>query len=464
MKYLNGPAGSGKTKYMLDDVFSNFRRRKHLIVQPTLKLQNETFTALKPIEQYCRLLNSDTTSELLQGIKAAIHDSETRVILITEKMFYKIDPVLTKDLCIWMDDCTELFNKRLTCIRAEDFEAITELYSKYVFKTSSSYNEKYQNVEVKNVDANNSTDINSIITEVSNAVCGFNRVVTYVQPLIGEQSHTYLNLIAWHDLAVFKDHDITFMANSFESTLLFKQHAAMFTAVDHTGRGDIDRTRLQVKYFVKSEHLPYGLTKAFSQTTEGMAVTSEIVKYINQESTELFYTQNIETESVIKGEKCSPVLRGMNSMQHLKACAWLSCMNPSVQEIQVLKDVFGFTNEDLKRNREYETLYQFVCRGIIRDRSSTEHMIVYVVSEDQALFLVDNPQHVELNVYLPEAKRPGRKSTELSTDQVKAFKAFKRQIKNSTNKLSIDEFIQTQHYSNRFRSEVKEKLLKFISK
>jgi hypothetical protein len=68
--------------------------------------------------------------------------------------------------------------------------------------------------------------------------------------------------------------------------------------------------------------------------------------------------------------------------------------------------------------REYESLHQFVLRGISRNFDSTETQIVYVFDEWQARSLTDNIEYIDLGI--DDETRAERQTARLN-EQGKAF-------------------------------------------
>ncbi|KQP59076.1 hypothetical protein ASF41_22985 [Methylobacterium sp. Leaf111] len=62
-------------------------------------------------------------------------------------------------------------------------------------------------------------------------------------------------------------------------------------------------------------------------------------------------------------------------------------MKASKFEIGTLHEVCGMTAADLTEWREFNAMYQFVMRCILRDFSSAEPVVVYVFSRKQAEYL-----------------------------------------------------------------------------
>jgi hypothetical protein len=83
----------------------------------------------------------------------------------------------------------------------------------------------------------------------------------------------------------------------------------------------------------------------------------------------------------------SPKAHGRNDLQHYKRVAWLVAMKASKFEIGTLKEVCGMSAHELTEWREYNSMYQFVMRCILRDFTSAEPVVIYVFSRRQAEYL-----------------------------------------------------------------------------
>lgn len=83
----------------------------------------------------------------------------------------------------------------------------------------------------------------------------------------------------------------------------------------------------------------------------------------------------------------SPKAHGRNDLQHYKRVAWLAAMKASKFEIGTLHEVCGMSAADLTEWREFNAMYQFVMRCVLRDFSSAEPVVIYVFSRKQAEYL-----------------------------------------------------------------------------
>lgn len=468
--YISSDCGTGKSHQMSREVCLTFTTVKHLIVQQTIKLQNETMqkTGLHLLDGV-KLINCETTtSNLLGSIKSALADPETRVILITEQMFYCIEPELLKDVKVWMDDCVQFSGADFRGIALDDYDYLSKIYEHSIFDVIGNYNQTYWEIRLKDIVPTMSDDVCSIISSLKSKTVGYNRLVVNKDfinnPPVGNQRR-YVNFVYWHDLSVYTNFNVVFMSNNFENTLLYKSNKNTFEEIEFNGRDNIDRSRLDVKYFVPSTALKYGMTKSFINTEEGSSAMNKMITYVNQKEEQFYFTTNVDKDEIgiLTGNSYSPNLRGINGLQEMKTCAWLSCMNGSTQEIKVFNDVFGFNGLDIKIERELEVMYQFVCRGIVRDRSCSDTMVVYVVSEDQARFLVDNPTYVDLGFVASEVDKGGRPTGKtLSKDDQNKWDAFKKYCKRNNDYTGFEEF--SSHFNEVEKDFIEKQWGKFIDK
>ena len=88
-----------------------------------------------------------------------------------------------------------------------------------------------------------------------------------------------------------------------------------------------------------------------------------------------------------KDDYIPPKAHGRNDLQHYKRVAWLAAMKASKFEIGTLRAICGMTAQELVDWREFNAMYQFVMRCILRDFDSDEPAVIYVFSRQQADYL-----------------------------------------------------------------------------
>ena len=144
--------------------------------------------------------------------------------------------------------------------------------------------------------------------------------------------------------------------------------------------------RVSIHYF--AEHRDSSITRF----KEGDIPLGAISAFISQDAggEPVLWTANEAMKSACDLPECdfaTPKSHGRNDLQHYKRVAWLAAMKASKFEIASLRAVCGMTNQELTDWREYNALYQFVMRSILRDFGSAEPVTIYVFSKLQAEYL-----------------------------------------------------------------------------
>ncbi|HDG1675111.1 TPA: hypothetical protein PFE07_004613 [Kluyvera cryocrescens] len=212
---------------------------------------------------------------------------------------------------------------------------------------------------------------------------------------IYSNKNNQLSICAWVDLSKYKGLDVTFMANKFEESLIYKGNPELFTKVNFDGlRSRVKSVdeRLKVYYFSKSKKF----TKTFRN--ENPEQITKVIDYINNNSKDFFYTVSSDMDKNLNGKYITPVSRGLNSYQDYTTCVWLASMKPSPVEITQINIMFGLSSDEIIQAREYENLYQFVNRSNIRDYASEKDVVIYVFDEEQARSLSSNPIFIDLGI------------------------------------------------------------------
>lgn len=467
MQYIDSQPGSGKTHYMINEVLKTYMNVKHLIVQPTIKLQEETVKELSLISEHVKVLNTETKNgNLLRDIRAALRDRKVRVLLITEAMFYLLEPSETLKAKTWMDDCIQFSKNYFSGISSADYEEWSKIYSNQIFEIMKQVNEDFDEVKTKEITNEMSDDVIKIIDSINLLMRNFNKLAVnkdYVNnPPVSDKQKRYITLIGWHDLSVYENHEMIFMANNFEASLLYKHNSQYFQKVDFKGKPDIDESRVDVRFFVPNSSLKFGLTKAYAESQEGVKIISKAVNYINQNEKEFYYTENINCPE-LTGDCYPPILRGVNSLMNYRTAIFFSCMNASPIELVAYKKLFQFSSLDIKTEREFEVMHQYCSRGVIRRRDVDTKMVIYVLSEDQALYLSDNPTYVNLEVKHTEATKPGP-TPKLDEAQQKAWNAFKLKCKRTGNFDGLEELIEKLKLNEDLSNYINVQFEKFLTK
>ena len=161
-----------------------------------------------------------------------------------------------------------------------------------------------------------------------------------------------------------------------------------FTPLDFDRRKRIVPTsdRVTIRYF--SDHRDSSITRF----REGDMPLEAMTKWIKQDAGQVpvLWSTNERLRAKAKLDQqdfISPKAHGRNDLQHYKRVAWLTAMKASKFEVGTLREVCGMTAADLTEWREYNVMYQFVMRCVLRDFSSAEPVVIYVFSRKQAEYL-----------------------------------------------------------------------------
>lgn len=405
LKYISGHCGSGKTEWMYNEIISN-PMKNFLVVQPTKQLLSE-FSNRFNFHQDVHVVVSDAQNRFskLPQVEMLLGAKQGRLLFITDKMFYKIPVDLLQGWTIFMDDCVD-FCKLITKHKSKE-DNIESVYSK-MFNISKFYE----------IDADENSELNSMFYEYDLAA---------VQGISEDMQHAYTEyatLNDYHDKGVHKctfdrdsgkvyifgsynltryeNLDITYLANKFEDTLLYKFFRNSFTQVHIPMRQGSDMSRLTINYF---DNCSNGLSIAKMQN---QSLVNPIIEHIQSLDMEYFWTKNSSINLSLDGTFVTPNQRGVNSLQEYNNCVFLAAMNAPNDAIQYYNAIWGFSADDIKRQWELETLYQFVMRGSIRNPNSTETMQVYVYDKScLELFVGCNTNLIDIDIGLA-SKATGR--------------------------------------------------------
>lgn len=144
--------------------------------------------------------------------------------------------------------------------------------------------------------------------------------------------------------------------------------------------------RATIRYF--SDHRDSSLTRFREGDLPLEAVTEWIGKDAAGEPVLWTANEKMRTKAKLdQQDYISPKAHGRNDLQHYKRVAWLAAMKPSQFEVGSLREVCGMSAAALTEWREFNAMYQFVMRCVLRDFSSAEPAIIYVFSRRQAEYL-----------------------------------------------------------------------------
>lgn len=430
--FIKAECGSGKT-FQLQNLV-NSTEEKYIIVQGKIDLLNQTFSGING----GHLITSQThTSNVDGSINEFLLQGTGRVLGITAKSFFKVDPSLLVGWKIYLDDVVNFHsfksinekNSKVKSILQDDiftdFEALSDKYCLTSKKDATGDIVTMISKGFEMIDTHDHFALNNAYFKMKSTVVDNVTISTY------DDDIQQLTMLAWIDIEKYQNCDLTFMANKFDESLLYKSKPDMF--VESTFDGLRTRSvpvtqRLKVKYFSKSKVLSKSFRMAHREYFE------RVVQYIKDElkGQDYYYTRNNSESFTMNGQYVPVDTRGMNDLQGYSTCVWMASCRPSPVEASMTELFFKIDGQALVRSREYESLEQFVQRGCLRDFESTEVMTVYVFDEKQALSLGGEIEYIDLGIDDMAVGVNGRPTGEIPRALQKAFSKWQGRNANST--------------------------------
>lgn len=391
-KYVSAECGSGKTTKlceMINEVLTiEGNTNQFIIVQNTQKLAKQT---AKNFADYKLIISEVKNSKknVLTSVLDFLNKPTSRVLIISDKTFFKIPVDLLQGWQIWLDDVTNFHSYK--CIN-DGNQCIKDLIYHALMKDHEIVDEgtgKYLTAKKKDVRGD---ILYKVAQELS--VISENDIFTMNNDYFKKPDKVQLNILGWKDLKKHIGLPITFMGANFENSLIYKANVSLFKKTELDGlltRQVQLEDRLKVYYFSENKKLSKGWKDNNSEKVKC------IYDYLDAEldGKDFYWTNNEkDTHKLKNGTKISPDTRGLNDYIELNTCVWLACMRPDDTEAKLCELLLGITGEDIHLAREYENLHQFALRGVSRVYDSTEQQIVYVFDKYQAESLSTNIEHI----------------------------------------------------------------------
>ena len=435
-KYVSAECGSGKTTAICKII--NNSTEKYLLVQNTQELIKQT---AKQINN-CEYIITDTVSKdesVISSVIEFLSSGSNKTLLITDKTFFKIPRELLSNLNVYIDDVTNFHSFQNINEGSPEIKNVIRnvlIHKVQLLDDRNMYIAAESNPEVKGDIGKN------ILNQLS--VLNDNDLFIMNNEYFTDAEKEQLNITAWKDLNKYKDVSITFLGANFENSLIYKGNKELFESSKLEGlltRKTALKDRLRVYYFSKN----HKLSKTWK--TNNPDKVQRIYDFLDARlgGQDFYWTKNkSDSQSLKNGTEISPDARGFNQYQHLMTCVWLACMRPSETEAKQCELFFEISGEEIHVAREYESLHQFVLRGISRNFDSTETQIVYVFDEWQAKSLTDNIEYIDLGIDDDEQGQRGRpqgsmnKEKRFTLDDTKATRF--RRWKDNNPRLELEAF------------------------
>ncbi|MBS6739011.1 MAG: type III restriction endonuclease subunit R [Enterobacteriaceae bacterium] len=400
LKYVSAPCGSGKTTAICNII--NNSAGKHILVQNTQELIKQTASQLSD----CKYIITESVSKDENVINAVIDFLTTPYksnLIITDKTFFKIPLELLSNWDIYIDDVTNFHSFQNI---NESSAEIKNVIRNYLIHKVQSLDDRNMYIAAEKNPEVQGDVVRNILNQLS--VLNENDLFIMNNEYFTDAEKFQLNITAWKDLKKYKGLPITFLGANFENSLIYKGNKELFESTELEGlltRKTELKDRLKVYYFSKN----HKLSKTWKNNNPDKV--QKIYDFLDArlDGQDFYWTKNkSDSQSLKNGTEISPDARGFNQYQHLLTCVWLACMRPSETEAKQCELFFEIDGEAIHVAREYESLHQFVLRGISRNFDSTETQIVYVFDEWQAKSLTDNIEYIDLGIDDDEQGQRGR--------------------------------------------------------
>ena len=405
-KYVSAECGSGKTYQLCENINKVINTKgsaeKFIIVQNTQKLATDTAKNFNN----CKLLISDlmprsknVINTVLDFLKAPVE----RVLIISDKTFFRIPVEMLEGWQIWLDDVTNFHSFKNV---NDDNQRIKNIIYHDLMQEHEVVDEEKRQYLTAKKKAVKGDLMNKIAQELS--VIAENDIFIMNNDYFVDPEKVQLSILGWKDLSKYLGLPVTFMGANFENSLIYKANQGMFEEIslDDLQQRKVPLTeRLKVYYF--SENIK--LSKAWKERNPGQL--QRVYAYLSEilEGQEYYWTNNnTDKLKLHKAYRISPDARGHNDYKDQHTCIWLACMRPDDTEAKLCELLLKITGEDIHQAREYENLHQFALRGISRQFNSTETQIVYVFDKWQAESLSTNIEHIPGVLENVEPGVPGR--------------------------------------------------------
>lgn len=401
-KYVSAECGSGKTTAICNII--NNSTEKYILVQNTQELIKQT---AKQINN-CEYIITDVVPKdksVISSVIDFLSSGSNKTLIITDKTFFKIPRELLSDWNVYIDDVTNFYS--FQNINDGSAEIKNVIRNDLIHKVQSLDDRNMYIAAERNPEVQGDV-VKNILNQLS--VLNDNDLFIMNNEYFTDPEKVQLNITAWKDLNKYKDVSITFLGANFENSLIYKGNKELFESTETELEGLLTRKtelkeRLKVYYFSKN----HKLSKTWK--TNNPDKVQKIYSFIDKklEGKDFYWTKNkSDSQSLKNGTEISPDARGFNQYQHLMTCVWLACMRPSETEAKQCELFFEIDGEAIHVAREYESLHQFVLRGISRNFGSTETQTVYVFDEWQARSLTDNIEYIDLGIDDDEQGQRGR--------------------------------------------------------
>ena len=162
----------------------------------------------------------------------------------------------------------------------------------------------------------------------------------------------------------------------------------MCVEVAHVGAPRTGQPQIRIYHFTRQP----GST-GWWEKKEGRSCLVAISRHLEAIRFGGYWASNSAIENFFYGrfdraDQVSPKMAGTNSLRHHTSCALIYSAKATPDDQAIIK-ALGLDREDIQAAREDEDVYQFACRGAIRDPDCSGDYAVYLYDHGQAERLRD---------------------------------------------------------------------------
>jgi hypothetical protein len=183
-----------------------------------------------------------------------------------------------------------------------------------------------------------------------------------------------------HDASAFDA--VTVVGASVAEGLLVRASRGVDFVVEDASKVRSGNPHVVIRYYADAHT---GSTEFWTKTQAGRRCIDAIAKDLAKRKIG-YWSCNDDIAgplSGIEGRKITPKVAGSNLFRELRSCAFIYSSKALPSDV-ALRVVFGLTDNEIKRIRETEDIWQFVWRGIIRNIDFVGTYTVYLYDHEQA--------------------------------------------------------------------------------
>lgn len=417
INYVNALAGSGKTqsaiKYALQQASQG---TKIAIVQPSTDLLDQTYNDLRNHKKNIGLVPirnlhsknttnvKDTVAQHLRGARPEVGE----ILLISHQTFLSLPHWNRSHLWeIIIDEVPQIedtwseplpYNhasltdyiqlhrngKEYCPIRiADNPEAEAEIQRMAECRLQDKQDKIYQPVCQKLVASKNwltYTNVKAWDRIVANEELGKHQLTTFS---IMQPERIISNFKAVTVMGAMFTHSVMYLL--WQDKVTFVEHEEITKGMENHSGVHSNGHLLTIKYFLDNK---WSKT-AKSKMIDGLSLVNSIKQKVEDlmgDARYLYATNNDDKQGLDFGIKVPNVCHGMNKYRKINNVVFLSALNPTTANFNFMSEN-NVTQEDLRKARGHQTLYQTVMRSSLRDLGNVEPKTVIVMDKESAEYL-----------------------------------------------------------------------------